>query len=317
MNYIFSYHYTHIRSLFVVKLLILLNFFIIFFILLIADYYDLKFGIIPNKISLILLIYGLIFNLILAISFKNYSIFLFSMALTGIIMLISFILWHIGFWGGGDFKLFSALSLTLSFLDLGYLKFKNTCLNNVLEHLNLPISNQMIFYPKVFSIVLNGILIAFLFIFILLLFRTIKDKKIRHNMLLSIFNFKSMFGELTTKLVDIDDLSEGMVLKEYYFKNPLVISKINDERIKESSNINLKTSKGDDLYYFSSITMMGLTEEDMKLINGLYGEGLIKSPKFKIKIGIPFMPFITAGYICFLIFGDFIAIFSSYLNMLF
>lgn len=317
MNYIFSYHYTHIRSLFVVKSLILLNFFIIFFILLIADYYDLKFGIIPNKISLILLIYGLIFNLILAISFNNYAIFLFSMALTGIIMIISFILWHIGFWGGGDFKLFSALSLTLSFLDLGYLKFKYPYLNNVLESLNLPISNQMIFYPKVFSIVLNGILIAFLFIFILILFRAIKDKKIRHNMLLSIFNFKSMFGELTTRLVDIDDLSEGMVLKEYYFKNPLVISKINGEMNKESSNINLKTSKGGDLYYFSSTTMMGLTEEDMKLINELYGEGLIKNPKFKIKIGIPFMPFITAGYICFLIFGDFIAIFSSYVNILF
>ena len=60
-----------------------------------------------------------------------------------------------------------------------------------------------------------------------------------------------------------------------------------------------------------------LIEEDILLINELYDEDLIKNPNFKIKIGIPFMPFITAGYLCFLIFGDFIAIVSSYIKLLF
>ena len=282
MNYILSNLYLHIRSLLVVKSLILMNFSIIFLFLLIADYYDLKFGIIPNKLSLILLIYGLIFNLALAASFKDISIFIFSLALTAIIMLISFSLWYMGFWGGGDFKLFVALSFPLSILDLNRLNLENIYFNEALDSLNLAISNQMIFYPKVFSIVFN-----------------------------------SVFGQLTTKSVDINDLSEGMVLKEYYFKDPNVISKINHEKDKENSNINLKTFKGDDLHHLSSMNMMGLTEEDIILINELYENELIKNPNFKIKIGIPFMPFITAGYLCFLIFGDLIAIVSSYIKILF
>ena len=317
MNYIFSNLYLHIRSLLVVKSLILLNFFIIFLFLLIADYYDLKFGIIPNKLSLILLIYGFIFNWVLAALFKDSSIFIFSLALTAIIMLISFILWYIGFWGGGDFKLFVALSFSLSLLDLNHLNLENISFNEVLDGLNLAISNQRIFYPKVFSIIFNSILIAFLFIFISILYRIIKDKKIMHYSLLSLFDFNSVFSQLTTKLVDINDLSEGMVLKEYYFKEHYVISKINDEKDKENSNINLNAFKGEDLYHFSSKNMMGLTEEDILLINELYEEDLIKNPNFKIKIGIPFMPFITAGYLCFLIFGDFIAIVSSYIKLLF
>lgn len=317
MKYIFSNFYLHIRSLLVVKSLILLNFSIIFLILLVADYYDLKFGIIPNKLSLILLIYGLIFNFALALSFNNYSIFIFSMALTAIIMLISFSLWYMGFWGGGDFKLFVALSLPLSYLDLNHLNLQNIYFNEILDSLNLPISNQMIFYPKVFSIVFNAILIAFLFILIIILYRVIKDKKIKHYSLLSLFNFNSVFGQLTTKLVDIDDLSEGMVLKEYYFKDQNLINRINCERNKESSNINLNIFYEENLYHFSSKNMMGLTAEDIMLINELYDEGFIKNPNFKIKIGIPFMPFITAGYLCFLIFGDFIAIVSNYIKILF
>ena len=62
---------------------------------------------------------------------------------------------------------------------------------------------------------------------------------------------------------------------------------------------------------------MGLTKEDIKLINGLYKMDLIKNPDFRIKNEIPFMPFITLGYICFLIFGDFIALISGFIKLLF
>ena len=58
-----------------------IHLFVILLILSIADYYDLKFGIIPNKLSLILLIYGLLFNFILSVCFSNYHIFIFSIAL--------------------------------------------------------------------------------------------------------------------------------------------------------------------------------------------------------------------------------------------
>ena len=272
--------------------------------LLIADLYDLKFGIIPNKISLILLIYGLIFNLTLAIFFNNPLIFLFSIVLTAFITAISFVLWYIGFWGGGDFKIFIALSLALSFLDLDY------------AHLNLffnsssPFSNQYIFYPKAISILLNAILIALAFICIKILYEIIRNKKIKYISFLSLFNIKQTFSQISTKSIDIDSLEAGMVLDKYYFKSQTAY-----DMIKNSPDLNLKVQKEDNIYALYSLNRIGLKKEDIELIKDLYEKDLIKNHDFNIKIGIPFLPFITLGYICFLIFGDFIAIISSLIKI--
>ncbi len=285
--------------------------FVILLILSIADYYDLKFGIIPNKLSLILLIYGLLFNFILSVCFSNYHIFIFSIALTALITVISFILWHIGFWGGGDFKLFIGLSLALSFLDLNIFNL------NYFSNLNLQVFNQLILYPKAISILLNGILIALIMIFISIIYDGIRNKKIKYYSKLSILDFSSAFNKLTTKTVAIGSLREGMILNDYYFKNQIAYDRINELKNKSNSNINLKAFKDENIYCFSSLNSMGLTKEDIRLINGLYKMDLIKNPDFRVKVEIPFMPFITLGYIGFLIFGDFISIISGFIKMIF
>lgn len=288
-----------------------IHLFVILLILSIADYYDLKFGIIPNKLSLIIIVYGLIFNSILSLCFNNSLIFIFSIALTALITAISFILWYIGFWGGGDFKLFIGLSLGLSFLDLNNLNL------NYFSSLNIPIFNQWIFYPKIISILLNGILIALVLIFISISYESIKNKKLKHYSKLSILDFSSVFSKLTTKTVDIKSLSEGMVLKKYYFKNQIAYDRINELKNKINSNTNLNAFNEGDIYYFSSSNSMGLTKEDIKLINGLYKMDIIKNHDFEIRAEIPFMPFITLGYVGFLFFGDFIAIISGFIKIMF
>ncbi|WP_298536558.1 A24 family peptidase [uncultured Methanobrevibacter sp.] len=288
-----------------------IHLFVILLILSIADYYDLKFGIIPNKLSLILLIYGLLFNFILSVCFSNYHIFIFSIALTALITVISFILWHIGFWGGGDFKLFIGLSLALSFLDLNIFNL------NYFSNLNLQVFNQLILYPKAISILLNGILIALIMIFISIIYDGIRNKKIKYYSKLSILDFSSAFNKLTTKTVAIGSLREGMILNDYYFKNQIAYDRINELKNKSNSNINLKAFKDENIYCFSSLNSMGLTKEDIRLINGLYKMDLIKNPDFRVKVEIPFMPFITLGYIGFLIFGDFISIISGFIKMIF
>ena len=288
-----------------------IHLFVVLLILLIADCYDLKFGIIPNKISLILLIYGIIFNLILSISFSNPFIFLFSIALTVLITVISFVLWFIGFWGGGDFKIFVGLSLALSFLDLDYIHL------NFFSNPSSPFSNQFIFYPKSISILLNSILIALALIFIKILYEIVKNKKIRYFSILAIFNTKSAFSQITSKSVDIGSLAEGMVLEEYYFNSPRAYEIIRNEINKNSSNLDLNAFNEEGYFSFSSLNRIGLTKYDIGLINDLYQENLIKNPDFKIKIGIPFLPFITLGYIGFLFFGDFIAIISAFIKILF
>lgn len=284
--------------------------FVILLILLIADYYDLKFGIIPNKLSLILFVYALLFDLMLSICFKNPSIFMFSITLTALIIVISFFLWHIGFWGGGDFKLFIGLSLALSFLDLNHINL------NYFSNLNLPVLNQLILYPKVISILLNGILMALSLIFVSVIYKAKRDKKLKSYTKLSILNFSMAFKQLTSKTVSIESLEEGMVLNEYYFKNQIAYDRINNGRNKSNSNINLNAIKEDGIYYLSSLNGMGLTKEDIRLINALYKMDLIRNPEFKIKVEIPFMPFITLGYVAFLIFGDFISIISGFIKIM-
>ena len=317
-----------------------------FYFLFISDYYDLKFGIIPNKLSLGLFIYGLLFNVLLSILLRNSLVLIFSIVLTAFVALIAFVLWYIGFWGGGDFKIFIGLSLSLSFVDLNYLKvlsyfnfpnFQNflsfskflNCFDSshsidlnyfLLDNarlgldLNLPVCSQFIFYPKVFSILLNGILIAFLSLSAFLIYNAFKDGHLKYYSILSILDIQLLLNQLTTKSVVIDDLKEGMVLDKYYFDNSKVFNMINENDGFES---NLNAYKEEYDYYFSSLNRIGLTKDDIDFINDLYKGNLIENPNFQIKKGIPFMPFLTLGYIGFLLFGDFISIISSFIKILF
>lgn len=328
LNYLFSID---------IKSYLVSNFLLISFFLFIASYYDLKFGIIPNKLSYAFIVYALIFNMVLSLFFNNFFIIAFSVFLTLFVSMISFILWYIGFWGGGDFKIFVALSLALSFLDYNFLNYFNIFTNTnydfltyfniftkseysfyniLISDLKLSISNQFIFYPKVFSMLFNAILIVFLILSLSLIYDILKNKKLKYYSILSILDFKSVFNQLTTKLINVNDLSEGMVLDRYYFNNPIIFNKINENNEKDI-NTNLNAYKEDEIYYFLSLNRIGLTKEDVEFINDLYKKNLIENPNFKIKNAIPFMPFLTLGYIGFLIFGDFSSIISNFIKILF
>ena len=323
LNHIIG-NYNVLKSSLVINICIVVNLFIISLFFIVADYYDLKFGIIPNKLSLGLLVYGFSVNLLFAIIFNNVLIFFYSIALTVFAGTISFILWYIGFWGGGDFKFFIGLSLSLSFLDV---IIPDSFINFVLENLvdlNFSVFNQVIIYPKVFSVLFNGIFIAFISLFLILIYGILKNKQLKYYSILSILDFKSMFNQLTTKSISINDLSEGMVLDKYYFDNGEIFGMINrnndgnQEKYNQKKNFsNLKAFKEEDIFYFTSLKRIGLTEYDVDFINDLFNKGLIKNSDFQIKKGIPFMPFLTLGYIGFLISGDFIYIISSFFKTLF
>ena len=262
-------NYNVLKSSLVINICIVVNLFIISLFLIVADYYDLKFGIIPNKLSLSLLVYGLGFDLLLFLLFKNYMIFFFPIVLTFFVGIISFLLWYIGFWGGGDLKIFIGLSMSLSFLDISFLNYLNDFdLKNILYALNLPIFRQSIIYPKVFSILFNGILMAFISLSLFLIWNILKNKQLKYYSILSILDFKSMFNQLTTKSILINDLYEGMVIDKYYFKNKEVFGMINgnndDENYNQNKNSsNLNAYKEENSFYFASINRIGLTKQDI------------------------------------------------------
>ena len=232
----------------IVKSSLAVNLVISSIFLMVANDNDLKFGIIPNKLSFSLIVYGLIFNLFLALLLRDIMVLIFSISLTA-----------------------------------------------------------------VFSILFNAILIAFASLLLVLMHHILKSRQLKYYSVLSILDFESFFSQLTTESIHIDNLSEGMVLDNYYFSNREVF----DMADKVSENTGLKLRDEGDSFYFSSLNRIGLTEWDVVLIKDLYDRGLIENPNFKIKKAVPFMPFLTLGYFSFLLFGDFISLISSVIRSLF
>ena len=320
LNYFLNHH-----VIFFYHKIVCLNFCIVTIVLFISSYYDLKLKIIPNKLSFFLIIYELVFNMVLALMFHDITIFLFSIFISFIFTIFAYVLWYMGFWGGGDFKIFIALSLSVSFLD--YFKsniFNFTLINSNLNHLiflknlNLAIFHQHIFYPKIFSILINSISVAFAFAFLMLLCHLILNGNFKYSFLsIMNLNFNQLFDKLNRKTINIKDLKEGMILDNYYFKESEVFNIINSKKKSaDDLEFNLNAFAEDELYYFNSLNRIGLTKEDINLINQFYEDGLIKSSDFRIKVSIPFMPFIASGYLIFLIFGDLIYLISIFLKAL-
>ena len=164
-------------------LLILINLIFIMGILFISNYYDLKYNIVPNYLVKILMASGLLINVSLAMLFKSFSFLLFSFVLAFFIFIFSFLLWMLKFWAGGDVKLFTALSFSLSFLSKDFIlnHFANShmlaCYGSSYIVDNLTIFSQFTLYPKVFSILLNGLLLYLPLIISIIIIRFFKSSK--------------------------------------------------------------------------------------------------------------------------------------------
>ncbi len=319
------------NNLSIFDLLILINLIFIMGILFISNYYDLKYNIVPNYLVKILMASGLLINVSLAILFKSFYFLLFSFVLAFSVFIFSFLLWMLKFWAGGDVKLFTALSFSLSFLSKDFIlnHFANSnmlaCYGSSYIVDNLTIFSQFTLYPKVFSILLNGILLYLPLIISIIIIRFFKNSKtdlgFKNNLqtsylanlfFLIIFNFSNVIKLSTSSLTDILDLKEGMLLDKYYFDDEKVFIKINDL----DGDYNLVCHKEEGRfkgYYLESGTAAGLTLDDLDFLKGLYDEGLIKSSKFTIKLTIPFLPSLTLGFIVMLVWGDLISIISSFI----
>ena len=71
--------------------------FVILIILLVSTIYDLKLGIVPDYLSKLLILFGIIYHIIISLIYSNYY-FLINSIISGIlIFILSFILWIIRF----------------------------------------------------------------------------------------------------------------------------------------------------------------------------------------------------------------------------
>lgn len=261
-----------------------------------AAIFDVKTGIISNKLNFSLLIFGLISNLFLSVlstNIKYISCSIISMFVTYIVTLL---FWKLKIWGGGDVKLLTAIATVIPFgINVNFLN----------------IYPQLSVYPFSFTVIINSILVAFPFLLIFTGYLVLKNTIFNSNkdMLFSFLNINSisLFLKLNlNKLILVKDLKEGMIVNDYYFNNEKIAILIND------INGNLKVYKTKDNpdfdYYFKSQSAGGITLQDMYLLKIMNAQKII-SNNISIKIGFPFAPAILAGFLISVIYGDLMMLF--------
>lgn len=261
-----------------------------------AAIFDVKTGIISNKLNFSLLIFGLISNLFLSVLSTNIKYILCSIISMFVTYIVTLLFWKLKIWGGGDVKLLTAIATVIPFgINVNFLN----------------IYPQLSVYPFSFTVIINSILVAFPFLLIFTGYLVLKNTIFNSNkdMLFSFLNINSisLFLKLNlNKLILVKDLKEGMIVNDYYFNNEKIAILIND------INSNLKVYKTKDNpdfdYYFKSQSAGGITLQDMYLLKIMNAQKII-SNNISIKIGFPFSPAILAGFLISVIYGDLMMLF--------
>ena len=262
-----------------------------------ATIFDVKKGIVPNWLTYGLLFFGLISNLILAWFSSNIKFILASIISAGITYTITYLMWQLNIWGGGDVKLFTGIASVIPFgFNIDFL--------NIFPQLSI--------YPFSFSVVINSVLVSFPFLLVFVSYLIFRNNVFKKNsdLLFNIFNFggvKLLIESTLNKLVDVKDINEGTIVNKYYFSNEYI-----SELIMEIDG-NLKIYKSDDddyRFYFKSQSAGGITEKEMYLLKILAAQGFI-SDKISVKIAFPFTPSILFGLVIAIVYGDMIILFTK------
>ncbi|WP_407424130.1 prepilin peptidase [Methanobrevibacter sp.] len=262
-----------------------------------AAIFDVKKGIVPNSLTKNLLLFGLISNVLLAIFSSNIKYILASIISVVITYTITYLMWQLNIWGGGDVKLFTGIASVIPFgINLEFL--------NIFPVLSI--------YPFSFSVVINSILVSFPFLVIFLIHLIIKNNVFERNsdLLLNVFNFetlKYLIESTLNKWVSVEDIKEGTIVNEYYFNNEHISELINE------IDGNLKIYKSDDeefRFYFKSQSAGGITEKEMYLLRIMSAQGFI-SDKLSVKIAFPFAPAILFGLMIAISYGDIMMLFTK------
>ena len=260
-----------------------------------AAFYDIKSSIVPNKLNFSLLFFGIVSNLILSVITNNIKYILASFISMLITYVITYMMWKLNIWGGGDVKLFTAIATVIP------------------SGININILNifpQLSIYPFSFSVVVNSILIAFPFLVVFVTYLVFKNNIFGNNIdfLVNIFNMDSLKyikDSTLNKFVLIDDLKEGMIVNDYYFNNEDIVELLRNE----NGNLKIYKSARDDFkFYFKSQSAGGLTNREVWQLKIMNSQNII-SDKLSVKIAFPFTPAILFGLLTAIFYGDIMMIF--------
>lgn len=263
-----------------------------------AAIYDVKRNIVPDLLTYSLLIFGLFSNLVLSIISNNIRFILASIISLLITYSITYMLWKLNMWGGGDVKLFTAIATVIpSGLNINFL--------NIFPELSI--------YPFSFSVVINSILVSFPFLVIFVTHLIFKNEIFHNNVdfLVNIFNIESLrfiINSTLNRLISIKDLKEGMIVNDYYFNNEYIIELLSEI----DGNLRIYKTKDNDKYkyYFKSQSAGGITNKEMWQLKIMNSQNII-SDKISIKVAFPFTPAILFGLMIAVFYGDVMMLFTK------
>lgn len=281
-----------LTSIFLIQIIITILFSIM------AAIYDVKRNIVPDLLTYSLLIFGLFSNLVLSIISNNIRFILASIISLLITYSITYMLWKLNMWGGGDVKLFTAIATVIpSGLNINFL--------NIFPELSI--------YPFSFSVVINSILVSFPFLVIFVTHLIFKNEIFHNNVdfLVNIFNIESLrfiINSTLNRLISIKDLKEGMIVNDYYFNNEYIIELLSEI----DGNLRIYKTKDNDKYkyYFKSQSAGGITNKEMWQLKIMNSQNII-SDKISIKVAFPFTPAILFGLMIAVFYGDVMMLFTK------
>ena len=278
-------------SIFLIQIIITILFCIL------AVICDVRNNVVPEKLTYVLLSFGLISNLILSIITCNIKFILASFISMIVTYIITYLLWKLKMWGGGDVMLFTAIA---------------TVIPNGLNIDFLNIFPQLSVYPFAFSVIVNSILVSFPFLTVFFIHLLVKNEIFKGHptyliSLLNIENLRQLIHNTLNKTISIKDLKEGNIVNNYYFDDEYITELIEDN----DGNLEVfECNGGKYKYYFKSMSAGGITEKDMYLIKILSAQEFI-GKEISIKITYPFTPAIFAGLMIAVFFGDIMMLFTK------
>ena len=263
-----------------------------------AAIYDVRENIVPDVLTYCLAFFGLFSNLVLSIISNNIKFILASIISMIITYTITYMLWKLNMWGGGDVKLFTAIATVIpSGLNINFL--------NIYPELSI--------YPFSFSVVINSVLVSFPFLVIFVTHLIFKKRIFDNNVdflvnLLNVESLKFIKNATLNKLISIKDLKEGMIVNDYYFNNEYIIELLSE--IDGNLVIYRTTDNKNFKYYFKSQSAGGITNKEMWQLKIMNAQNII-SDKISIKVSFPFTPAILFGLMIAIFYGDVMMLFTK------
>ena len=262
-----------------------------------AAIYDIKKRYIPDELCFILVCFGLGSNLILSLISINIKFILASFISMAVTYIVTYLLWELKMWGGGDVKLFTGIATVIpSGLNIDFLNI-------------FPVVSV---YPFSFSVVVNSILVSFPFLVIFVFYVVVKNDLFKRNMdfLFNIFSYGSLkyIKDVTlNKTISVKDLREGDIINDYYFDDEHIVELVNEIE----GNLKVYENKDEGCkYYFKSLSAGGITKTEVNLLKIMSAQNII-GKDLSVKVSYPFSPAIVAGLLIAVFYGDIMMLFSK------